>query len=92
MGTVPPLLTFLLMVISGWVHRHQLIVIELLQAENLVLKKRLRGKRIRFMDAERGLLARKAKAVGRKQPGTRRPGSSVSAARWNAELLQRVAA
>ena len=66
MGTVPPLLTFLLMVVSGWVHRRQLIVIEFLQAENRLLKKRLCGKRIRFTDAERALLARKAKAVGRK--------------------------
>ncbi|MDH3317168.1 MAG: GNAT family N-acetyltransferase, partial [Gammaproteobacteria bacterium] len=66
MGSVPPLLTFLLMVVSGWVHRRQLIVIEFLQAENRLLKERLRGKRIRFTDAERTLLARKAKAVGRK--------------------------
>lgn len=65
MGSVPPLLTFLLMVVSGWVHRRQLIVIEFLQAENRMLKERLRGKRIRFTDAERALLARKAKAVGR---------------------------
>jgi hypothetical protein len=66
MGSVPPLLTFLLLVVSGWVHRQQLIVIEFLQAENRLLKERLRGKRIRFTDAERVLLARKAKAVGRK--------------------------
>jgi putative transposase len=66
MGSVPPLLTFLLMVVSGWVHRQQLIVIEYLQTENRLLKERLRGKRIRFNDAERALLARKAKAVGRK--------------------------
>ena len=57
---------FLLMVVSGWVHRQHLIVIEFLQAENRLLKERLRGKRIRFTDAERALLARKAKAVGRK--------------------------
>jgi hypothetical protein len=31
-----------------------------------MLKERLRGKRIRFTDEERALLARKAKAVGRK--------------------------
>jgi hypothetical protein len=61
---VSPLLTFLLMVVSGWVHRHQLIVIEFLQAENRMLKERLRGKRIRFTDAERALLARKAKTGG----------------------------
>jgi len=63
---VPPLLTFLLALVSGWVRRHQLIVIEFLQAENRMLKARLRGKRIRFTDEERALLARKAKAVGRK--------------------------
>ena len=66
MGSVPPLLSFLLMVVSGWVYRHQLIVIEFLQVESRLLKERLRGKRIRFTDAERALLARKAKAVGRK--------------------------
>src|SRR5467141_3675809 len=66
MGAVSPLLSFLLMVVAGWVHQHQLLVIEFLQAENRLLKERLRGKRIRFTDAERALLARKAKAVGRK--------------------------
>src|SRR6202049_3220145 len=66
MGSAPPLLSFLLMIAAGWVHRHQLIVIEFLQAETRLLKDRLRGRRIRFTDAERALLARKAKAVGRK--------------------------
>src|ERR1700687_3207682 len=66
MGSAPPLLSFLLMMAAGWVHRHQLIIIDLLQTENRLLKDRLRGKRIRFTDAERALLARKAKAVGRK--------------------------
>src|SRR5215475_2017578 len=66
MGSVPPVLSFLLMVAAGWVHRHQLISIEFLQAENRLLKDRLRGRRIRFTDAERSLLARNAKAVGRR--------------------------
>ena len=66
MSSASPLLSFLLMMASGWVHRHQLIVIEFLQAENRLLKGRLHGKRIRFTDADRVLLARKAKAVGRK--------------------------
>ena len=66
MSCAPPLLSFLLMVVSGWVYRHQLIVIEFLQAENRLLKERLRGRRIRFTDAERALLARKAKATERK--------------------------
>ena len=66
MGSVPPLLTYLLLIVSGWVHRRQLLVIEFLQAENRLLKERLSGKRIRFTEAERALLARKAKALGRK--------------------------
>src|ERR1700732_3327050 len=66
MVSVPPLPSFLLMIAAGWVHRHQLIVIEFLQTENRLLKDRLRGRRIRFTDAERTLLAPKAKALGRK--------------------------
>jgi hypothetical protein len=63
---VPPLLAFLLMMVSGWLHRRQLVVIEFLKAENRILRERLRGKRIRFTDAERAPLARKAKPNGRK--------------------------
>src|SRR5882724_13573396 len=66
MGSASTLQSFLLMMGSGWVHRHQLLVIEFLQAENRLLRDRLRGRRIRFTDAERALLARKAKTVGRK--------------------------
>src|SRR5271169_5786631 len=66
MDSVPPALAFVLMAFSGWVNRRQLTVIEFLQTENRLLRERLRGKRIRFTDAERALLARKAKAVGRK--------------------------
>jgi len=60
------LLTFLLMIVSGWTNRRQLTVIEYLQAENRLLKERLHGTSIRFTDAEQALLARNAKAVGRK--------------------------
>jgi hypothetical protein len=66
---VPPILSFLLMVVSGWVHRHQLTVIEFLQAENRLLKAKLGGKRLRFTDAERALLEREAEhqvPLGRK--------------------------
>jgi len=55
-----------MLVMSGWVHRHQLSVIEYLQSENRLLKARLQRKPLRFTDAERALLARKAKRVGRK--------------------------
>ena len=51
---------------SGWVNRHQLDVIDYLQDENCLLKERLGGRRIRFTDAERRRLARKAYALGRK--------------------------
>jgi hypothetical protein len=68
MGMSPLLLPFqlILLMFAGWVNRHQLDVIEYLQQENRVLKKRLGGRRIRFTDTERRLLARKARAVGRK--------------------------
>ena len=62
-----PLASPKLLELSGWVYRHQLIAIEYLQVKNRLLKERLRGKRICFTDAERAVLARTAKAVGRKE-------------------------
>src|SRR6202035_3344562 len=64
----PPFQPFqlLLVIFAGWVNRHQLDVIEYLQEENRVLKERLGGRRLRFTDAERRRLARKAHALGRK--------------------------
>ena len=59
-------LHLLLVMFAGWVNRHQLDVIEYLQEENRVLKERLGGTRLRFTDAERRRLARKARALGRK--------------------------
>jgi hypothetical protein len=61
-----PPLQLLLVVFAGWVNRRQLDVIEYLQEENRVLKKRLGGRPIRFTDAECRRLARKAQALGRK--------------------------
>ena len=59
-------LHLLLKMFAGWVNRHQLDVIGYLQEENRVLKERLGGRRIRFTDAERRRLARKAYLLGRK--------------------------
>src|SRR5882724_6126422 len=59
-------LHLLLMMFAGWINRHQLDVINYLQEENRVLEERLDGRRIRFTDAERRSLARKAHALGRK--------------------------
>jgi transposase InsO family protein len=56
-------LKLLLMMFAGWVSRHQLDVIEYLPEENRVLKERLGGRRLRFTDAERRRLARKAQAL-----------------------------
>ena len=59
-------LHLLMMMFAGWVNRHQLEAIDYLQEENRVLKERLGGRRIRFTDAERRRLARKAYVLGRK--------------------------
>jgi putative transposase len=51
---------------AGWVNRQQLEVIEYLKEENRLLRERLAAQRIRFTDAERRRLARKAQALGQK--------------------------
>ena len=57
-------LQLLVLTVSGWVNRDQLCVIEYLQAENRALREQLGPKRIRWTDAQRRLLAEKARAVG----------------------------
>jgi hypothetical protein len=59
-------LHLLLMMAAGWLNRHQLELIEYLQEENRLLNERLGGRRMRFTDAERRRLARRAHALGRK--------------------------
>ena len=66
MQSLPPLVTFLLLMVSGWVSRHQQETIEYLQAENQLLKEKFGGRRIRFTDADRALLARKTDYVQKK--------------------------
>ena len=58
-------LQLLLLTVSGWINRHQQSVIEYLQAENRALREQLGPKRIRWTDAQRKMLAEKARAVGR---------------------------
>ena len=53
----------MLMIFAGWVNRHQLIVIEFLQAKNRMLKERLRGRRIRF-PADDGIVYRRQRLGG----------------------------
>ncbi len=54
----------LLVTLAGWINRHQQDVIEYIQEENRILRKKLKGKRIRFSDDERRRLAVKGKALG----------------------------
>jgi transposase InsO family protein len=61
----PTALHFLLLTVSGWVNRRQLAAIEYLRAENRVLREQLGPKRRTFTDAQRRLLAERAKALGR---------------------------
>jgi hypothetical protein len=55
-------LQLLLLAFSGWINHHQQSVIDYLQAENRALREQLGSKRIRWTDAQRRLLATKAKA------------------------------
>ena len=57
---------FFLVLLAGWINRRQLDAIEYLKEENRLLKERLGGRRVRFTDAERLRLARRAYALGRK--------------------------
>ena len=67
MTQAPALMQFLIAVLAGWLARQQEAFIEYLKAENRMLKARLGRRRIIFSDAERRLLSRHAKAVGRKK-------------------------
>jgi hypothetical protein len=46
----PLALQFMVVLLAGWLGRHQQEVIEYLQEENRVLRQQLGGKRIRFAD------------------------------------------
>ena len=56
---------FLLITLAGWINRNQQDVIDYLLKENRVLKRQLRGRRLRLTDDERRRLAVKGKALGR---------------------------
>ncbi len=58
-------LQFLMLLVAGWVSRQQQELIEYLQDENRVLREQIGGKRLRFTDAQRCRLARRAQPIGR---------------------------
>jgi hypothetical protein len=69
---VSPTLQFLLITATGWVTRHQLAVVEYLVEENRTLREQLGERRLKLTDAQRGRLAIKGKAIGRKRLGVHR--------------------
>ena len=58
-------LQFLIAMCAGSLQRRQQTLVEYLIEENLVLRKKLGPKRLRFTDAERRRLALKAHSLGR---------------------------
>ncbi|MDH4201353.1 MAG: integrase core domain-containing protein [Phycisphaerae bacterium] len=58
--------TMLLMMMAGWLNRHQQDVIEYLREENKILREKLGTKRIILNDNQRMRLARLGKRIGRK--------------------------
>jgi putative transposase len=88
MVQAPALMQFLIVVLAAWLARQQEAFIEYLKAENQMLKARLGRRRIIFTDAERRLLARHAKAVGRKKLFELDPiVSPDTLLRWHRQLI-----
>lgn len=88
MAQAPALMQFLIVVLAAWLARQQEAFIEYLKAENQMLKARLGRRRIIFTDAERRLLARHAKAVGRKKLFELDPiVSPDTLLRWHRQLI-----
>src|SRR5262245_25916335 len=69
MDALPPPLTFLLLLFSGWVNRQQQAVIDYLLEENRVLRAERGTRRLRLTDDQRRRLAVKGKALGRRRLG-----------------------
>jgi hypothetical protein len=85
---VPSLTQFLIVMLAAWLARQQEAFIEYLKAENRMLKARLGRRRLIFSDAERRLLARHAKAVGRKKLFELDPiVSPDTLLRWHRQLI-----
>jgi hypothetical protein len=63
---MPPILQVVAVVLAGWIHRQQQRVLEYLQEENRILKRELRGRRLRLTDTDRARLAVRGAALGRR--------------------------
>ena len=90
MAQASSVMQFLMVVIAAWLARQQDAFIEYLKAENRMLKARLGRRRLIYTDAERRLLARHAKAVGRKKLFDLDPiVSPDTLLRWHRQLIAR---
>ena len=88
MAQASSLIQFLIVMLAAWLARQQDAFIEYLKAENRVVKTRLGRRRLIFTDAERRLLARHAKAVGRKKLFELDPVVSPDTLlRWHRQLI-----
>jgi transposase InsO family protein len=67
MAPLPPPLAFCLLLVSGWVNRHQQAVIDYLLEENRVLRAAHGPRRLRLTDDQRRRLAVKGKFLGRRR-------------------------
>ena len=63
---MPPILHVLAVVLAGWLNRHQQRVLDYLLEENRILKRQLRGRRLRLSDTDRCRLAVRGVALGRR--------------------------
>jgi len=63
---MPHALQFVVLTCAGWVNRHQEDVIDYLREENRILREHVGHRRLRFTDAQRRCLARKARRLNRK--------------------------
>jgi putative transposase len=83
-------LQYLMLILAGWVNRHQQDAIEYLQEENRLLREQLGPRRLRFTDVQRRRLARRAHPIGRR--GLAELGTLVTPdtlLRWYRELVAR---
>jgi putative transposase len=69
MDPLPPPLAFFLLLVSGWVNRHQQAVIDYLLEENRVLRAAHGPRRLCLTDDQRRRLAVKGKVLGRRRLG-----------------------
>jgi hypothetical protein len=60
------MLQVLAVVLAGWLNRQQQFVLEYLQEENRILKRQIRGRRLRLTDTDRVRLAVRGMALGRR--------------------------